>query len=76
MAAWPGGARGALSLSFDNLGVDEGTSAAAALPALLERLAERDLSATFFVEGVNAELDPGALREIAAAGHEVAYHAW
>lgn len=34
------------------------------------------MTATFFVEGINAELDPGALREIGAAGHEVAYHAW
>ncbi|HET7053201.1 MAG TPA: polysaccharide deacetylase family protein [Solirubrobacterales bacterium] len=76
MARWPGGARGALCLSFDNLGVDEATSAAPALPALLERLAERDLRATFFVEGVNAERDPDALRAIHAAGHEVAYHAW
>lgn len=76
MAGWPGGARGALCLSFDNLGVDEATSAAGALPALLERLAERELTATFFAEGVNAELQPDALREIAAAGHEVAYHAW
>jgi len=76
MAQWPGGARGALCLSFDNLGVDEASSATGALPALLERLAERDLTATFFAEGVNAELAPEALREIAAAGHEIAYHAW
>jgi peptidoglycan/xylan/chitin deacetylase (PgdA/CDA1 family) len=76
MPEWPGGARGALCLSFDNLGVDEATSAAPVLPALLERLAERDLRATFFVEGVNAERDPDALRAIHAAGHEVAYHAW
>jgi len=40
------------------------------------RLDERDLTATFFAEGVNAELNPGALQEIGAAGHEVAYHAW
>jgi peptidoglycan/xylan/chitin deacetylase (PgdA/CDA1 family) len=73
---WPGGARGALCLSFDNLGVDEASSAARALPGLLERLAEHDLAATFFVEGVNVELDPGALRAIGAAGHEVGYHAW
>ncbi len=73
---WPGGARGALCLSFDNLGVDEASSATPALPALLERLAEHDLRATFFAEGVNAERDPGALRAIDAAGHEVAYHAW
>jgi len=76
LAEWPGGARGALCLSFDNLGVDEASSAAKALPGLLKRLGERDLTATFFVEGVNAELDPDALRKIDAAGHEVAYHAW
>lgn len=76
MASWPGGARGALCLSFDNLGVDEASSAARALPGLLKRLGEHDLKATFFAEGVNAELDPGALREIGAAGHEVGYHAW
>jgi len=73
---WPGGARSALCLSFDNLGVDEASSAARALPGLLKRLGEHDLKATFFAEGVNAELDPGALRGIGAAGHEVAYHAW
>ncbi len=76
MRAWPGGARGALCLSFDNLGVDEASSATRALPALLERLGEHDLKATFFAEGVNAELNPGALQGIDAAGHEVAYHAW
>jgi peptidoglycan/xylan/chitin deacetylase (PgdA/CDA1 family) len=76
MPEWPGGARCALCLSFDNLGVDDSTSATPALPALLERLAEHDLRATFFAEGINAELDPEALRAIAAAGHEVAYHAW
>lgn len=76
MTEWPGGARGALCLSFDNLGVDEASSAAPVLPGLLERLGEHDLAATFFAEGVNAELDPGALQEIGAAGHEVAYHAW
>jgi len=76
VAQWPGGARGALCLSFDNLGVDAASSATRALPGLLERLAERELSATFFAEGINAELAPDALREIDAAGHEIAYHAW
>jgi peptidoglycan/xylan/chitin deacetylase (PgdA/CDA1 family) len=76
LAEWPGGAGGALCLSFDNLGVDEASSAAQALPGLLKRLADHDLRATFFAEGVNAELDPDALRAIDAAGHEVAYHAW
>ena len=35
-----------------------------------------DSPATFFVEGLNAELYPDLLREIDARGHEVAYHAW
>ncbi len=34
------------------------------------------MRATFFVEGLNAELYPDALREIDAAGHEVAFHGW
>jgi peptidoglycan/xylan/chitin deacetylase (PgdA/CDA1 family) len=76
VASWPGGAHGALCLTFDNLGVDAASSAAQALPGLLKQLGEHALPATFFVEGINAELDPGALREIGAAGHEVAYHAW
>jgi peptidoglycan/xylan/chitin deacetylase (PgdA/CDA1 family) len=76
VASWPDDAQGALSLSFDNLGIDENSSAAQALPGLLKRLGEHDLTATFFVEGVNAELYPRALQEITAAGHEIAYHAW
>jgi peptidoglycan/xylan/chitin deacetylase (PgdA/CDA1 family) len=39
-------------------------------------LGERELAATFFVEGLNAKLYPDALKAIAAGGHEVAYHAW
>lgn len=92
MAEWPGGARGALCLSFDNLGeaaeielgalapddpsVGEHPTATRVLPSLLGALSERDLAATFFVEGLNAELYPEALQAIAANGHEVAYHAW
>lgn len=90
--AWPGGARGALCLSFDNLGeaaaielgavahddpsIGEHPTVTRTLPSLLAMLRERDLAATFFVEGLNATLYPEALKAIAAAGHEVAYHAW
>jgi peptidoglycan/xylan/chitin deacetylase (PgdA/CDA1 family) len=91
VAEWPGGARGALSLSFDNLGeaaelelgalsanapLGEHFTATRVLPSLLDALGERDLATTFFVEGLNAELYPEALRAISAGGHEVAYHAW
>jgi peptidoglycan/xylan/chitin deacetylase (PgdA/CDA1 family) len=89
--SWPGGARGALCLSFDNLGeaaeIELGAFPADArpgrhptvtekLPTLLGALDTRDLAATFFVEGLNAELYPDALREIGDGGHEVAFHAW
>lgn len=89
--AWPGGARAALSLSFDNLGeaaelelgalapdapLGNHFTATEAVPALLDRLGERGLAATFFVEGINAELYPQLLAEIATRGHELALHAW
>lgn len=78
-------------LSFDNLGevtalargewpagapVGEHWSVTEALPRLLALLDEVELEATFFVEGLNAELYPDALRELDAAGHEVAFHGW
>jgi peptidoglycan/xylan/chitin deacetylase (PgdA/CDA1 family) len=81
----------ALLLSFDNLGEaadlerapepepepsGDHPSVTEALPRLLERLAALELRATFFVEAINAELYPEALRDIAAAGHEVGMHGW
>lgn len=79
----------ALSLTFDNLGeaaeleggaevakLGEHFTALEIVPEILAMLAERGLSATFFVEGLNTELYPELLREIDAQGHEVAYHAW
>lgn len=86
-----GGGAGVLSLTFDNLGeaaelemgalpadalLGEHVTATEVVPGLLDRLAERGLAATFFVEGLNTELYPELLREIVARGHEVAYHAW
>ena len=47
-----------------------------ALPRLLDQLARLGLRATFFVEAINCELYPGAVREIAARGHEVGMHGW
>ena len=37
---------------------------------------ELGLRSTFFVEGLNAELYPEALLEIANSGHELGYHGW
>lgn len=88
---WPGGARGAVSITVDNLGeaaeLELGLrdadaplgghySVTTALPIVLDALAAARLSATFFVEGINAEIYPDALRAIGEAGHEIAFHAW
>jgi peptidoglycan/xylan/chitin deacetylase (PgdA/CDA1 family) len=88
---WPDGARGAVSITFDNLGeaaeLELGLrdadvplgghySVTTALPLVLELLADAGLQATFFVEGINAEVYPDALRAVRDAGHELAYHAW
>jgi peptidoglycan/xylan/chitin deacetylase (PgdA/CDA1 family) len=80
-----------VSVTFDNLGeaaqlelgmwpaeVPKGEhfSVVEVLPRLLDLLATRKLKATFFVEGLNAEMYPQALHTIVAGGHEVAVHAW
>ena len=74
MSRWPDGRRAAVSLTFDNLGeaaeielglrgADEPRgghwSVVCALPVVLEELAGVELPATFFVEGINAEIYPG-----------------
>jgi len=78
-------------LTVDNLGeaaeIEQGTwpagaargqhpSVTRALPRLLDALDALALRATFFVEAVNTQDYPAALREIAARGHEVGFHAW
>lgn len=90
--AWgPDGRRAAVSVTFDNLGeaaeieqglwpadraVGEHPSVTEALPWILGLLDDLGLRATFFVEGINAEIYPQAVAGIASRGHEVAYHAW
>jgi peptidoglycan/xylan/chitin deacetylase (PgdA/CDA1 family) len=85
----PRGCRGALSVTFDNLGeaaeLEDGRwpagralgahpSVTRALPRLLAALGA--LPATFFVEGWSCARYPDAVRAIAARGHEVACHGW
>lgn len=79
------------SVTFDNLGeaaqlelgmwpeevpMGEHFTVVDVLPRLLDLLATHRLRATFFVEGLNAEMYPQALHTIADAGHEVALHAY
>ena len=80
-----------ICLTFDNLGevseLERGQwpageplgrhpSVTRSLPRILALLAEVGVRATFFVEGLNSRLYPDTLRELGAAGHEVAYHGW
>jgi peptidoglycan/xylan/chitin deacetylase (PgdA/CDA1 family) len=79
----------AIVLTFDNLGeasaLERGEqttptrrdpSVTEALPWLLDQLDRHALTATFFVEAINCELYPDAVREIAARGHELGHHGW
>jgi peptidoglycan/xylan/chitin deacetylase (PgdA/CDA1 family) len=79
----------AVVLTFDNLGeasaLERGEQPAAtqrdpsvtrALPWLLDELERHRLTATFFVEAINCELYPAAVREIGARGHELGHHGW
>jgi peptidoglycan/xylan/chitin deacetylase (PgdA/CDA1 family) len=81
----------AIVLTCDNLGeasaLQRGTwdartplgsdpSVTQALPWLLDALDHSGLRATFFVEAINCELNPEALRSIAARGHELGVHGW
>jgi peptidoglycan/xylan/chitin deacetylase (PgdA/CDA1 family) len=87
----PDARRAAVSVTFDNLGeaadLERGLwpeseplgshfSVRRMLPRILGLLDELGLHATFFVEGLNAELYPEALLEIANSGHELGYHGW
>jgi peptidoglycan/xylan/chitin deacetylase (PgdA/CDA1 family) len=81
----------AIVLTFDNLGeasaLERGTwdqeaplgrdpSVTFVLPKLLDELDALGIAATFFVEALNCELYPQAVREIAARGHELGVHGW
>ncbi len=91
-SAWgPDRCRAAVSVTFDNLGeaadLERGLwpeneplgrhfSIERMLPRILDMLEELGFRSTFFVEGLNAELYPEALLEIANAGHELGLHGW
>lgn len=80
----PDARRAGVSVTFDNLGeaadLERGLwpedeplgrhfSVKRTLPRILDTLEELELRATFFVEGINAELYPEALLEISNSGH-------
>jgi peptidoglycan/xylan/chitin deacetylase (PgdA/CDA1 family) len=91
-ASWPGGARVAVSLSFD---VDNATAtlstgtldyevlsrgeygAVDGLPRILRLMDRHALPASFFIPAVSAALHPQMITDILAAGrHEIGVHGW
>ncbi len=91
-ASWPGGARVAVSLSFD---VDNATAtlsqgvldyevisrgeygAVDGLPRILRLLDKHQLPASFFIPAVSAAFHPQMVKDILAKGrHEIGIHGW
>jgi peptidoglycan/xylan/chitin deacetylase (PgdA/CDA1 family) len=83
--------RRVIALTFDNLGeaadLERGVwpadaplgrhpSVTRVLPGLLDELDACGLSATFCVEGLNCEMYPDAVGEIALRGHGIGVHGW
>ena len=90
-AAWPGGARCAVALSFDsdhetNELRDGGKSIGrlswgqygnrVGVPRILKLLDRHGIKATFFVPAVAALLHPDEQRRVVASGHEIGIHGW
>jgi len=90
-AAWEGGARCAVALSFDsdhetNELRDGGQSigrlsqgqygARQGVPRILEILGRAGVKASFFVPAVTALIYPDEQRRVVAEGHEIGIHGW
>ncbi len=90
-AAWPGGARCAVALSFDAdhetiplrdgdespMRISQGQyGARAAMPRILRLLEREGVPASFFYPAVSALLHAQEARAVADAGHEIGIHSW
>jgi peptidoglycan/xylan/chitin deacetylase (PgdA/CDA1 family) len=90
-AAWPGGARCAVALSFDAdhetiplrdadespMRISQGQyGARQGVPRIRALLARHAIPATFFYPAVSALLHPEEIRAVAAEGHEIGIHSW
>jgi peptidoglycan/xylan/chitin deacetylase (PgdA/CDA1 family) len=90
-AAWPGGARCAVSLSFDAdhetiplrdadqspMRISQGQYGnRQGVPRIRALLARHGVKASFFYPAVSALLHPREVREVADEGHEIGIHSW
>lgn len=88
---WPGGARCAVSLSFDAdhetiplrdadespMRISQGQYGnRSAIPRIRKLLDAESIRASFFYPAVSALLHPEEVRAIAAEGHEIGIHSW
>ena len=91
LAAWPGGARCAVALSFDSdhetNELRDGAQSVGRLlwgqygnrqgvPRILDLLKRHDVPASFFVPAVTALLHPLEQQRVVGEGHEIALHGW
>ncbi len=90
-AAWPGGARCAVSLSFDAdhetiplrdadlspMRISQGQYGnRQGVPRIRALLRRQGIKASFFYPAVSALLHPREVREVAEEGHEIGIHSW
>jgi peptidoglycan/xylan/chitin deacetylase (PgdA/CDA1 family) len=90
-ATWPGGARCAVSLSFDAdhetiplrdsdespMRISQGQyGARQGVPRIRALLARHGVKASFFYPAVSALLHPDEVRAVADEGHEIGIHSW
>lgn len=88
---WPNDASAAITVTFDDMGeaadINRGLwpddqpigshySVVRMLPKFLALAKRYDIHVTYFAESWNLGVYPDAIKSIAEAGHEVAWHAW
>ncbi|KAK6837345.1 hypothetical protein RU639_001132 [Aspergillus parasiticus] len=91
LCSWPGSAKAAVSITFDNLGesrdvgvgawpcdkpVGQHPSVLEVIPRILDILDKYDIKVTYFMEAWGIQTYPKVLREFQTRGHEIGYHAY